>query len=80
MPRNEIGLSGGALDGDERRGAEHHRKGQSELWAVRVIVPEGVRLGPQIAESTYRAAVKRWPRAVITLRQGARVIYDSRRQ
>jgi hypothetical protein len=28
---------------------------------------------------TYRAAVARWPGARITLRQGARVIEDSRR-
>jgi hypothetical protein len=28
---------------------------------------------------TYRAAVARWPRARITLRQGARVIEDSQR-
>ena len=27
----------------------------------------------------YRAAIARWPRARITLRQGARVIEDSRR-
>jgi len=33
----------------------------------------------EVAEATYRAAVKRWPKAVITLRQGARVIHDSRR-
>jgi hypothetical protein len=32
----------------------------------------------EVAEATYRAAVKRWPKAVITLRQGARVIHDSR--
>jgi hypothetical protein len=32
-----------------------------------------------VAEATYRAAVMRWPRARITLRQGARVIEDSRR-
>jgi hypothetical protein len=28
--------------------------------------------------ATYRAAVERWPRGAITLRQGARVIEDSR--
>jgi hypothetical protein len=33
----------------------------------------------EVAEATYRAAVARWPRARITLRQGARVIEDSRR-
>jgi hypothetical protein len=33
----------------------------------------------EVAEATYRAAVVRWPRARITLRQGARVIEDSRR-
>ena len=32
----------------------------------------------EVAEATYRAAVKRWPKAVIILRQGARVIHDSR--
>ncbi len=32
-----------------------------------------------VAEATYRAAVARWPAARITLRQGARVIEDSRR-
>ena len=33
----------------------------------------------EVAYLTYRAAVKRWPKAVVTLRQGARVIHDSRR-
>jgi hypothetical protein len=33
----------------------------------------------QVAQATYRAAVERWPGGVITLRQGARVIEDSRR-
>jgi hypothetical protein len=33
----------------------------------------------QVALATYRAAVERWPGAAITLRQGARVIEDSRR-
>ena len=36
--------------------------------------------GFEVAEAAYRAAVKRWPRAAITLRAGARVIHDSRRQ
>jgi hypothetical protein len=29
---------------------------------------------PEVAEAAYRAAVKRWSKAVITLRAGARVI------
>jgi hypothetical protein len=33
----------------------------------------------EVAEATYRAAVARWPRARITLRQGARVIEHNRR-
>jgi hypothetical protein len=33
----------------------------------------------EVAEAAYRAAVARWPAARITLRQGARVIEDSRR-
>jgi hypothetical protein len=33
----------------------------------------------QIARATYRAAVERWPGAALTLRQGDRVIEDSRR-
>ena len=33
----------------------------------------------QVALATYRAAVERWPGTPITLRQGARVIEDSRR-
>jgi hypothetical protein len=33
----------------------------------------------EVAEATYWAAVARWPRARITLRQGARVIEVSRR-
>jgi hypothetical protein len=33
----------------------------------------------QVALATYRAACERWPRTPITLRQGARVIEDSRR-
>ena len=32
----------------------------------------------QVARDTYQAALKRWPGGVITLRQGARVIEDSR--
>src|SRR5262252_3193329 len=32
----------------------------------------------QVALATYRAAVERWPGTPITLRQGARVIEDSR--
>ena len=31
-----------------------------------------------LAMATYRAAIKRWPNTPITLRQGARVIEDSR--
>jgi hypothetical protein len=33
----------------------------------------------EMAEATYRAAVARWAGTPITLRQGARVIEDSRR-
>ena len=33
----------------------------------------------QVALATYRAACQRWPGIPITLRQGARVIEDSRR-
>ena len=33
----------------------------------------------QFALATYRAACERWPGVPITLRQGARVIEDSRR-
>jgi hypothetical protein len=33
----------------------------------------------QVALATYRAASERWPGTPITLRQGARVIEDSRR-
>jgi len=33
----------------------------------------------QIAVATFRAAFQRWPGTPITLRQGARVIEDSRR-
>jgi hypothetical protein len=33
----------------------------------------------EVAEATYRAAVAHWPKARITLRQGARVIEDSQR-
>jgi hypothetical protein len=31
-----------------------------------------------VAEATYGAAVARWPRARITLRQGIRVVHDTR--
>jgi hypothetical protein len=34
----------------------------------------------QVALATYRAACERWPKAPITLRQGLRVIKDSRRR
>jgi hypothetical protein len=33
----------------------------------------------EVAEATWLAAVKRWPKATIILRQGARVVHDSRR-
>jgi hypothetical protein len=33
----------------------------------------------EVVEATYRAAVARWPGTPISLRQGARVIEDSRR-
>jgi hypothetical protein len=33
----------------------------------------------QVALATYRAACERWPDTPVTLRQGARVIEDSRR-
>jgi hypothetical protein len=32
----------------------------------------------EVAEATWIAAVKRWPRAIIILRQGARVVQNSR--
>ena len=32
----------------------------------------------EVAEATCRAAVARWPRARITLRQGIRVVHDTR--
>jgi hypothetical protein len=34
----------------------------------------------EVAEATYRAAVARWPRTRITLRQGARVVHDTGQQ
>jgi hypothetical protein len=33
----------------------------------------------ELADAAYRAAVTRWPDARIMLRQGARVVHDSRR-
>jgi hypothetical protein len=33
----------------------------------------------ELAEATWQAAIARWPKAVIILRQGARVVHDSRR-
>jgi hypothetical protein len=32
----------------------------------------------EVAEATYRAAVARWSAARITLRQGIRVVHDTR--
>ena len=32
----------------------------------------------EVAEATYRAAVARWPGVRITLRQGIRVVHDTR--
>jgi hypothetical protein len=32
----------------------------------------------EVAEATYRAAIARWPAARITLRQGARIVHESR--
>jgi hypothetical protein len=31
----------------------------------------------EVAETTYAAAVNRWPRVRITLRQGIRVVHDT---
>jgi hypothetical protein len=31
----------------------------------------------EVAAATYRAAVARWPKARITLRQGIRVVHDT---
>jgi hypothetical protein len=33
----------------------------------------------ELAEVLWRAAIERWPDATIILRQGARVVHDSRR-
>jgi hypothetical protein len=33
----------------------------------------------ELAEVMWRAAIERWPDATIVLRQGARVVHDSRR-
>jgi hypothetical protein len=33
----------------------------------------------ELAEVMWRAAIERWPDATIILRQGARVVHDSRR-
>jgi hypothetical protein len=33
----------------------------------------------ELAEVVWRAAIERWPDATIILRQGARVVHDSRR-
>jgi hypothetical protein len=33
----------------------------------------------QVAQATFEAACKRWPGETITLRQGARIIEDSRK-
>ena len=33
----------------------------------------------QVAQATFEAACKRWPGETITLRQGARVVEDSRK-
>jgi hypothetical protein len=33
----------------------------------------------EVAEATYRAAVARWPAARITLRQGIRVVHDTKK-
>ena len=33
----------------------------------------------ELAEATYQAALKRWPGDPIMLRQGARVVHDSRK-
>jgi hypothetical protein len=32
-----------------------------------------------VARAAYEAAVARWPGEMVTLRQGARVVFDSRR-
>jgi hypothetical protein len=34
----------------------------------------------QVAEAIYKAAITRWPKARITLRQGIRVVHDSGQQ
>jgi hypothetical protein len=42
------------------------------IGAIREAIERGAR-------TAYRAACERWPNARITLRQGARVVEDSRR-
>jgi hypothetical protein len=32
-----------------------------------------------LAEAVWRAAITRWPKATVVMRQGARVVLDSRR-
>jgi len=50
-----------------------------DLWDVDFIEHLAGVEDPQVAMATYVAACQRWPRAPITLRQGSRVIEDSRR-
>jgi len=48
----------------------------AHAWRMRSPVSAARRF--EVAEATYRAAVARWPRARITLRQGIRVVHDIR--
>jgi hypothetical protein len=54
--------------------------GATRWWATPLSLPGPSLSGPrrkgdfEVAEATYRAAVARWPAALITLRQGARVL------
>ena len=53
-----------------------------DMWTIdgeHVIASAGIE-DFQLATATYHAACKRWPGAAITLRQGAKVIEDNRRE
>jgi hypothetical protein len=58
--------------GQEAMTTRTHFAFRIDMWS-----PDGASIIEHIA--TYRAAVERWPGGAIALRQGARVIEDSRR-
>jgi hypothetical protein len=64
-----------------QQGVSEHPKQKGPTWddpGVTIVEHVAGVDDFEVAEATYRAAVARWPAARITLRQGIRVVHDTR--